>query len=439
MNSKISRYFFYYPSTFIKGEMVSYFLKIYLRNQYADDKYLEDLQFFHLKKLLDHAYSNCEFYRHKYKNFLKFIYEIKSIKELNQLPTINKQEIINNQNSLSANLSPIRISKKTTGGSSGHPVTILKNITALARERAATWRGYSWAGIQVSDPQARFWGVSITKTNRFKNTIVDIIANRIKLSAFDINSHSLNKYYYKIVKFQPAYLYGYVSMIDIFCEHLHKEGLKLPNSVISIITTSELLTDSIRKRIESYTGLPVFNEYGCGEVGSIAHECSHGSMHIMADNLILESDQNDEIIVTDLHNYAMPLIRYRLNDFGKLSHKSCRCGCTFPILEKIYGRAYDIITLPNGNKTHPEIIMYIFEEFKEKFKGLIQFQFVQHSKRNYSVNLVVDNTYDKDKSEKYLIYRINNVLYENVLINFNYIDMIQREKSGKIRLIKSEI
>lgn len=438
MNRSLSQYCFYYPVTFLKGELVGKYLRTYRQNQFLSSEQIRNLQLSYLKRLLLYAYKCCPFYNKLYRqNNIDF--KLRSLDELKHIPTMTKQDIIDHQSTISAGLGKLRVSSKTTGGSSGHPVTILKNVTALARERAATWRSYAWAGVHVGDPHARFWGVPLSKKNQLKYKIIDLIANRVRLSAFDISQVSLGSYFKQINNFRPAYLYGYVSMIDAFGHYIKEEGLELPDSVVAIITTSEILTDQIRKRIECNLHRSVFNEYGCGEVGSIAHECSCGSMHIMADNLIVEINGSGEIIITDLHNYAMPLIRYRLNDFGKFSSEPCSCGCHFPVLEKIYGRAYDLIQLPHGKTAHPEIIMYIFEEFKEKFNGLRQFQFVQHDVNDVSINLVVNERFEKTVSERHLQKRFEGVLGTKLTVAFNYKDEIEREKSGKIRLVKCEL
>ncbi len=438
MNATFSKYLFYYPTTFLKGEFVGKYLQEYNKNQFLNHKLIEEKQLFYAKKLLTYAFNRCPFYKDLYSRH-GIDLNINSLAEFGHIPTLTKQDIIEHYSLISSGMTNLRVTSKTTGGSSGHPVTILKNVTALARERAATWRAYAWAGVHIGDPQARFWGVPLSKTNRLKYRIIDLIANRIRLSAFDMGSLAMSLYYSRIQKFRPTYLYGYVSMIDAFSQYIKEEGLKLPDSVIAIITTSEVLSEKVRSRIQSNLSRRVFNEYGCGEVGSIAHECSSGSMHIMADNLIVEVEESGEIIVTDLHNYAMPLIRYRLNDFSEFSTKKCSCGCTFPILEKIYGRAYDLVKLPNGETMHPEIVMYVFEEFKDKFRGLRQFQFVQHDVDTASINLVVNNEFNKSVSENHFRDRLNEVLGTKLIFNFNYMDEIKRENSGKIRLVKCEV
>ena len=188
----------------------------------------------------------------------------------------------------------------------------------------------------------------------------------------------------------------------------------------------------------------VYNEYGCGEVGSIAHECEQGSMHIMAQNLIIEvvngkrTDKSGKILVTDLFNYAMPLIRYDVGDYATLSELSCPCGRGLPVIEMIHGRAYDMIIDPGGKSHHPEILMYVFEELKTRNPGIDQFQVIQKRHDLLTINLVTGEGYDKT-TEKVTTECIRNVVHRDFTTVFNYTNSIPREASGKLRIIKSEI
>ena len=116
-----------------------------------------------------------------------------------------------------------------------------------------------------------------------------------------------------------------------------------------------MLYDFQRRNIEKSFKTPVFNRYGCREVGHIASECpAHKGMHYDADRLIIEivDDEGNtcppntvgNIVITDLNNYVFPLIRYKIGDMGSLSDDTnCECGCTFPKIRKIEGRSFDII------------------------------------------------------------------------------------------------
>jgi len=218
--------------------------------------------------------------------------------------------------------------KKTTGGSTGQAVTLLKSRQAMACEPAATWRGYSWAGISIGDKQARFFGGPISGANKIIASITDFICNRVQLSAFSYSQSEMKQYDRKISNFCPAYFYGYVSMIDEYARYIKKEGeRKKIAGLKAIITTSEVLHNSQSTLIEDVFHTKIYNEYGRGEVGTIAHECECGNMHISAENMIVEVLDGDrlcvpgelgEIVVTELNNTFFPLIRYRLGDFGML-------------------------------------------------------------------------------------------------------------------------
>jgi phenylacetate-CoA ligase len=334
---------------------------------------------------------------------------------------------------------------KTTGGSTGQAVTIAKNADALARERAATWRAYEWAGVNIGDVQARFWGTPLSRRGKLFYRTVDYISNRVRLSAFNLTASALDEYYHKLKRLRPAYLYGYVSMIVDFARHIEANKYEPIPNLKSIITTSEILDTTSRNLIESAFKVRVFNEYGCGEVGSIAHECEYGSMHIMAENLIIETDfsgspgdKSGKILVTDLHNTAMPLIRYDLGDYATLTNKPCACGRGLPVISKIHGRAYDIVIDPSERRHHPEILMYIFESLKAENAPIQQFQVTQTDIDLLNITIVPGDGYG-NHTEKDIRNRIAHDIHPGFRINFLCSESIQREKSGKLRIIKSEL
>ena len=179
-------------------------------------------------------------------------------------------------------------------------------------------------------------------------------------------------------------------------------------------------------------------------MGSIAHECEHGGMHIMEDNLIVEIDNGDsatqggEIIVTDLYNYATPLIRYRLGDFAAISNQFCACGRTLKLLSGIHGRAYDCILTEEGKLFHPEMVMYIFEDIKDSRSGIAQFQVIQETPTHLHVKIVKAQNYDQS-TESYISEEFKKRMSPSLLTTFEYVDTITRENSGKLRLVISNV
>lgn len=444
MNKFVSKYLFYYPCTLLKGELIGKYLTQYRAFQYGPYRKIQNYQLLYLKRLLNHAYSSSAYYKESFKRAGVHPSDLLSLSDLKKFPFLKKNDLAEKKDIILTVHDSMWVSHKTTGGSTGQAVTLLKNTDALARERAATWRAYEWANVSIGDPQARFWGSPLHQNQKIKYKAIDLIANRMRLSAFELNDARLERYYKKLIKFNPIYLYGYVSVIEIFATFILEKNYKLPSSVKSIITTSEVLTNSIRQYLETAFKVNVFNEYGCGEVGSIAHECEHGSMHIMEENLIVEVNTNKtntdagEVIVTDLHNYATPLIRYKLGDFASLSNVVCSCGKSLRTLSNIHGRAYDCILTKEGNRYHPELVMYIFEDLKSRKGGISQFQVIQESIESMRVKIVRSTNYSSD-TESIIAQEFKMRFSATMDIKFEYVESIQREKSGKLRLVKSNI
>ncbi len=437
MHPFFSKYFLYYPVTFLKGEQIYKYSKLYNKNQYLETNKLKELQHHLLQDIFKFASAYSPYYR----EFIKSNY---GFEQLTNIPFLTKKHIIDNFQQICTFKSQ-KASVKTTGGSTGEPVKIYKNNDALARERVATWRSYEWAKIGIGDKQARFWGVPHSKKNALTARIIDFISNRKRVSAFNLTKESLDSYHKTLLRFKPKYLYGYVSVIRKYSEHIKQHNLPLIPSVKSIITTSEILTDYDRLCIESVWGVHIFNEYGCGEVGSIAHECEYGSMHVVADNIYLEIiDSNGnpaetgEVVVTDLHNLAMPIIRYKIGDFASWDYKECPCGRKLPILKGIHGRAYDIIKTKNGKSVHPEAFIYIFEEIQQKYQAFSQFQIVQKSLENIDIYFIATSKWD-ESLEEIIKQKINHKIDSNFKIQFIPVNQLKRELSGKMRVVKSEV
>ncbi len=440
MNSFLSKYFVYYPVTMLKGEFVSCYLEQYRKRQFDDPKSLEQYQRAQLRKLLLHTASYSSYYKNYAKESLKALDQGKTIIEsLKSFPYLTKQQLIENKETI-ATYKRHWSSTKTTGGSTGEPVKLYKNPGALARERAATWRAYEWAGVSIGDMQARFWGIPHGSKDKKKAKLIDFLSNRVRVSAFNLSDDSFRRYYELLSVKGPKYLYGYVSVIEAFAVYIIENKLSLP-SLVSVITTSEVLTPLARDRISKSFGVNVFNEYGCGEVGSVAHECGHGSMHIMADNLIVELDgegDSGEVVVTDLFNYANPLIRYRLGDFATIDYEPCGCGVKLPSLKGIHGRAYDMITLSDGRQLHPESVMYIFESIQQQGPIFKQFQVIQETQSHFVINVVPQGEWSEQiAGEITAELRVN--LSSDITTKFHLLESIPREKSGKMRVIKSNV
>ena len=388
-----------YPATVrARGEgRVFALLRDLRRIQFLPASEIQTRQRTRLATLLNYAYDRCPFYRAKWTHG-DLVAGRDPLSALAGLPFVTKSDLQVSLQDLVARPGPRRVTRKVTGGSTGQPVTVLKDRRATAAEMAASWLGYGWFGVGIGDRMVRFWGEPSTWKRRVRFLAADLAMNRIRLSAFAFDDAALESYWNRCLAFQPDMIYGYVSMIEAFSRFLAARGYDGRRlGVKAVVTTAEALTLPQRELIRQTIHAPVQNEYGCGEVGPIAYECEQGSLHLMTENHVIEvitekgtraaTGETGEIVVTDLNNVAMPLVRYRLGDMAVLGDH-CGCGRGFPVLERIWGRAYDFVEDPVGHRYHGEFFMYLFEDLRQQGAAIQQFQVVQQGATDLEVRIV---------------------------------------------------
>lgn len=440
MKAALAANLLYFPVTRLAGERIRSYLAEYRANDQLTPAALREKQSLALRQIIDHAGRSTGHYR---RTIAKRTGEFPSdFPELDGIEPVTKAMLRDSPEAFVSSEAPGRHERKTTSGSTGHPLTVLKNRDALARERAATWRAYGWAGIQVAAPQGFLWGMPHSSSGRLRARLLDFLANRRRLSMFGVNDADFARFHDQLMSFRPDYLYGYVSALTEFMRFLGDTGRQLPPSVRCLVTTSEVLDATSRDLLERSSGLRVFNEYGCGEVGSIAHECEQGQLHVMGDNLVLECvpapdlpDGLGELVVTDLHNIAMPLLRYRLGDLGRISGAPCSCGRPYPVMETIVGRAYDTIVGISGRKYHPESVMYVFEDLRKAGISLPPFQAVQGRDGQLDVYFETGST-SVDGIAATVTEHIAKAFNRDLVAHVGHVDRLSREPSGKLRVVK---
>ncbi len=397
-----------------------------------------------LALILNYARERSPYYRARWGD-RSAVVAAESHERLAELPFMTKRDLQENREELLARPGPTRFTRKTTGGSTGEPVTVVKDRRATAYEMAASWLGYGWHGVEIGDRAARFWGSPYTLKRRLRFAAADFAMHRIRFSAFAFDEADLERYWRACNRFRPDYFYGYVSMLEAFAAFVDASGYDGTGlSLKSVITTSEVLTPSQRGLIQNTFGTRVQNEYGCGEVGAVAYECEEGRLHVMSENVVVEvltpsgepaqPGQSGEIVITDLGNRAMPLVRYRVGDFA-VPGLPCPCGRGFPVLEKIWGRAYDFVEAPDGRRYHGEFFMYLMEELRSAGRPIGQFQIVQEGPRNLAVAIVMPES-ARSAVEADILSRLGRTL-PGMEIRVSGVVEISRESSGKMRVIRN--
>lgn len=440
LNQLFFKYGIYYPVVFFRGERVPGCLRNLMKSQFEAYGQLKKMQLKKLNVLLAYAKSNVPYYRDTLPGV-----GLESLSGLQSIPFIDKETLRNNQKKLTADIMESGATHKTTGGSTGAPITVVKTKASMAQELAAVWRGYSWAGVEIGDKQGRFWGVPHGSTAKMRAKLIDFVCHRFRCSAFAFSEQDLEKYYFQLKRFQPQYFYGYVSMLTQFGHFIQEKHQKVPFDLKCIITTSEVLSNNDRELLEQVFRCKVYNEYGCGEIGTIAQECDYGNLHINDENIIVEivgedgklvpPGQMGEIVVTELNNFSMPLIRYRMADYGMLSSEICDCGRGLGILKDVFGREYDFLINAKGERFHGEFFLYIIEDIKKMGGGVKGVQFVQETVNKLTVNIVPRVNFDGRYNEM-IVDRIHHGFDSGVQVDIVEVDQIQREESGKLRVVK---
>jgi phenylacetate-CoA ligase len=162
----------------------------------------------------------------------------------------------------------------------------------------------------------------------------------------------------------------------------------LRSTLKMVISTSETMSERQRDQLSARIGRPVVDEYGCSEVDIISFLCPEGSRHTIAENVLVETVRlGDEpagygrVVVTDLNNTLMPVVRYVVGDLVPLERPQCGCGRGWPCLGPVLGRVQDqfIEIGDERRKVHSQFVVYLLERMLNEGWGVGRFQIVQEA------------------------------------------------------------
>lgn len=415
------------------GRKTFVFLKELEKSQWLDQRELREYQLRKLKKLLIHCNQNTLYYRRLFSDINFSPEKITDSAQFSLLPVIDKKTIRENFNELKALNLNNSLVKMSTGGSTGEPLTFFVDRDRVSYDKALRFRDRRWWGIGPGDYEAVLWGapVELSKQDRLKR-MRDLFFNSRLFSAFDMTEKTMHEYTGQIIKCRPRHIFGYSNAIYLFAQFAQRNKIDLAKCGVKVIfTTGEVLYDFQRETIQKVFGCQVANEYGAREVGFIAQECPEGSLHI-SENIIAENNSQGELIFTNLDSYGMPFIRYRSGDAGRIVDSNCPCGRKLKVLERIEGRANDILVTTEGKIIHPAVMNHIFRNIK----GITGFQVIQKERDYLVINIMHNGAFSKD-SEEIIKSNINEHM-GLVRIQINRVDKITPEKSGKFRYVINE-
>ena len=372
-------------------------------------------------------------------------HRLDSVAELAALPFLEKRDIRANVEDLKAT-GHGPLTRYNTGGSSGEPLIFYMGKGRKSHDVAAKWRATRWWGVDIGDPELVVWGspVELGAQDRIRR-LRDALMRSHLLSAFEMSSENLDRFVQAIRRQRPAMLFGYPSSLSLIAMHASHRGIDMTDLGIRVaFVTSERLYDEQRNIIARTFACPVANGYGARDAGFIAHECPHGSLHISAEDIIIETvdaaghptarGEAGEIIVTHMATADFPFVRYRTGDVGVLSDQACACGRGLPILAEVQGRTTDFVVAQDGTIMHGLALIYTLRDLP----GVEAFRIVQQSLERIEVELVASAAFSA-ASEARIIADFRARLGAGVEVVIRKLTEIRPERSGKYRYVISKV
>ncbi len=377
----------------------------------------------YLDNLKKHAIASVPFYRN---------YEGS---DFNDLPSIRKRQIVEDYDSFySENYADSDCIVRLTSGSTGEPFKVRQDRNKVKRNTADTIFFSKLVGYNIGDPLyfIRFWDVSLKKSG------IDTLLQNIRpYEITEFGDRMIEEFCKDLCRGSRVAksVLAYSSGFDKIIHYLEKTNKKYDfGNVTSLIAMSESLSSITKKKATQFFNTPIVSRYSNTENGILAQQIhstefpdryyiNSASYHIEILNL-----QNDtavdygtlgRIVITDLFNYAMPLIRYDTGDLGAMNIDEKG----IPFLERIEGRIMDAIYDTSGT-----LISSFMPTHLEQYSGVIEYQFDQNGEKEYVISLVINDMFEAPED---IIAFMKGYLGQDANVRIDYVDSIPLLSSGK--------
>jgi phenylacetate-coenzyme A ligase PaaK-like adenylate-forming protein len=412
------------------------------RSQWLIPAQIQEIQELKLRELIHQAYYHVGYYRDMFDRLGLSPADIRNIEDLGKLPLLDKKTVRSCLyfDLLSDNHDKRKMLKVTTSGSTGEPFVCYADKNQLEMRWAATLRSMEWTGYRFGDRQARLWHQTIGMSfgQVLRERIDGLLSRRLFIPAYEMSDRNLPQSIAKLRRFKPVLIDGYAESFNFLAYYIKQHGLEgvKPKGIIS---SAQALPDQSRAVIETAFGCGVFDKYGSREFSGIAYESDgHDGHLVVAENYIVEilkdghpakPGELGEVVITDLHNRCMPLIRYRVGDLAIAidSNTTSPCGRGLPRIGRIEGRAQAIIIGANGNYLPGTFFMHYFKDFDYVVK---QFQIIQDRLGHLTLKIVKADRFNDQLFEK-ILEGLRKFVGEKMEMEIEFVDSIPLVRTGK--------
>jgi phenylacetate-CoA ligase len=398
-----------------------------IRNKLSSGQHTDKLE-----RLLKHATLTTTFYE-------RFAGQT----SINAFPVIDKNLIRENLNSFISKKATIgELIPVVTSGSTGTPFKVFHNKRKKIRNSADTIYFSGLTGFEVGQ---KLMYLKIWAKEKMASPFAYWKQNLVPIDVIHLSDQQIEQMIAQMEKRSSVHgILGYVSALELVCRYLEKSGrLRVNANVSSIITMSEALSEYVKSSMRNFFGAHVYARYSNLENGIIAQQVPGSDDRLLINSAsyhveILELNSNSavldgtvgRIVVTDLYNEAMPLIRYDTGDLGSFSNATDKFGNRF--LETVEGRKLDVLYDTRGNI----ISSYIMYKNMWKYTEIKQYQLIQKDSTRYILKVNAEEGFDKHEQ---LITEFKKYLGDDADFKIERVDEIPLLNSGKRRKLVNEM
>jgi phenylacetate-CoA ligase len=412
------------------------------KSEWLSPTEIRELQEVRLQRLMRHIYHHVPHYANLMQSLNLVPEDIQTLDDLRKLPLLTKNDVRDNLyfDLFADNHKKRDMLKVSTSGSTGEPFVTYSDRNHLEMRWATTFRAAEWTGWRFGDRQARLWHqtLGMTRSQIIREKIDAWWMRRLFIPAFEMTDENLLTLLNRLKKFNPVLIDGYAESFNFLAHYAKKHGFS-GLSPKAIMSSAQILPAQVRDIIETEFDTRVFDKYGSREFSGIAYECEqHQGHHVMAESYIVEilkdgrpakPGELGEVVITDLINFSVPLVRYRIGDLAVAMNPDelCGCGRGLPRIGQIEGRAQAIIFCANGTWLPGTFFSHFFKDYDHAIR---QYQVVQNRQGEIDLRIVPENQYSQIILEE-ILSQLRTYMGAHMVINVELTDVIPMLKTGK--------
>jgi phenylacetate-CoA ligase len=415
--------------------------------QWRSQEEVERYQLHALRALLEYAGRHIPYWRETFRRAGFDPRGVGGREDLSALPVLTREIVRERYEDLVDPAHAASNLKKSTSGSTGVPLAFEYSRESESWRQAVRIRGYSWSGYRPGLPTFFYWAVVGGRAPLGRRAKIRLDRAFRRETFFDSMRQDESARRRALELFRrarPAVVICYTQACAQFARWIVENRLRdWPD--IPVLCGAEAVLPSDRAAIARAFGSEVFETYGSRETMLLAAECAaHDGMHLMEENLLVEvrvagraasAGEAGDVLVTDLHNYGMPLIRYQNGDVARTGQASpCVCGRGLRRLARVEGRRADVLKDREGNAV-PGVVVHVL--FSDVRRDLVrQFQAVQRSSGEVVLRVVRGPDWSQERFDV-AIRRLGEYL-RGLPLTVEFADRIAPAQNGKMRTVVVE-